>query len=343
VTRRFLLATLVLLAFVGTACGRYLTSGVAVVNGVSIGRTDLDQQLKVLRKSQQNAALFDPNNTEQLQEAERQIIATLVQQELVGQEARRLGAGVTEAQVNERLVQYKSQFQTEPAFVSALGETGYTLVYFRLQVRRQLEGEHLRDKVVGKPAATQAEIKALYGDGKAFEEIRIRHILFAVSGTDAAAAKREADAALAKLKAGADFAALAKKESDDPGSKAKGGDLGWATRETQFDPTFLAAAFALKKGQLSGVVQTQFGFHIIRVDDRRTKTLQQVRSQLAQQISQQKGQQLFIDYFKKAVMKADIVVNPRWGDFDPETLQITPRQFFVPPTPEPETVPFQIP
>jgi peptidyl-prolyl cis-trans isomerase C len=344
VTRRLLFSALVLLAFVGTACGRYLTSGVAVVNGVSIGRSDLDQQLEVLRKSQQNAALFDPSNSDQLQEAERQIIATLIQQELISQEAAKRKVAATDAQIDQRLAQYRSQFQDEAAFVNALRQTGYTLAYFKDQVRRQVEGEHVRTQVVGKPGATAAEIKRAYGDGKAFEEIRIRHILYQVTSAESAAtAKRKADAALAKLKAGADFATLAKQESEDPGSKAKGGDLGYVTRDSQLDPTFLQAAFALKEGQLSGVVQTQFGYHIIRVDDRRTKTLAQVRAQLIQQIEQQKGQQLFLEFFRKVVGSATIVVNPRWGDFDPNTLQITPRQFFVAPTPEPETVPFQIP
>ena len=339
-TRRILLCTLALFAFAGTACGRYLTTGVATVNGVSIPKEELDSQFKAVQGSQQFAGSFDPNNAEQVLEVQRQIIVGLIQQELIRQEGERLHVGVTDTQIAAQLQQIRSQFPSDSDFQQALKDNKLTMSSLREQIKSQVLLQRVRDKVTAGLAATEQEIAQAYGKGEAFQEIRVRHILFSVTGTNTAPAKKEAEAALAQLKAGADFAAIAKKQSDDPGSKAKGGDIGYITRESQLVPQFLAAAFALKKGQLSGLVQTQYGYHIIRVDDIRTKTLAQVHAQLAQQITQQRQGQVFQSYVQKKVKASDIVVNPRWGDFNADTLAITPRQFFVPPSPEPETQPF---
>jgi peptidyl-prolyl cis-trans isomerase C len=107
------------------------------------------------------------------------------------------------------------------------------------------------------------------------EEVSARHIL--VETED------EAKKILAELKKGGDFAAIAKDKSKDPGSKAKGGDLGFFSKE-QMVPEFAEVAFKLPKGQLSEPLKTQFGWHIIRVDDRRKKvppTFEEVKDQLA--------------------------------------------------------------
>jgi len=342
VTRRLLLCALVLLAFAGTACGRYLTTGVATVNGVSIPQDQLDSQFEAVRSSQQFAGAFDASNPQQRLDVERQIIVGLIQQELIRQEGKRLNLSVTDRDVAQQLSQVRAQFPSDAQFQQALKDNKLTMTSLRESIRSQVLVQRVRLRVTGTIGATEDQIRQAYGTGASFEEIRVRHILFSVTGTNPAPAKAKAEAALAQLKAGADFAAIAKKESDDPGSKAKGGDLGWISRDTQFDQQFLAAAFALRKGQLSGLVQTQFGFHIIRVDDVRTKTLAQVHAQLAQQITQQQQQQAFQAYIAKRIKASDIIVNPRWGDFDPATLAINPRQFFVPPTPEPQTQPFPI-
>jgi peptidyl-prolyl cis-trans isomerase C len=105
------------------------------------------------------------------------------------------------------------------------------------------------------------------------EEVHARHILVPT--------EEEAKAVLAQLKAGADFATLAKEKSKDPGG-ADGGDLGYFTKE-QMVPEFAAVAFKLDKGQLSDPVKTQFGWHIIKVEDKRIKptpTFDEVKTQL---------------------------------------------------------------
>ena len=115
------------------------------------------------------------------------------------------------------------------------------------------------------------------------EQVRVRHILIAAKEPDARA---QAEQLLQQLKSGADFAALAKERSADPGSAAKGGELGFFTRG-RMAPEFEEAAFALKNpGDLSGVVETKFGYHILQLEERKPAALQpfeEVRESLRQQ------------------------------------------------------------
>lgn len=120
-------------------------------------------------------------------------------------------------------------------------------------------------------------------DAKRFEapeQVRVRHILF--RGADATV-REQAQRALSELKAGADFAALAKERSNDPGSAAKGGDLGFVGRGRMVQ-AFEDAAFALKApGELSAIVETQFGLHILKLEERKpagTKPFDEVKDVL---------------------------------------------------------------
>jgi peptidyl-prolyl cis-trans isomerase C len=129
-----------------------------------------------------------------------------------------------------------------------------------------------------KAAVTDDAMKKVYADaikdlGKE-QEISARHIL--VESED------EAKGIAADLKKGGDFIAIAKEKSKDPGSKDSGGDLGYFTKD-QMVPEFAEAAFKLEKGQISDPVKSQFGWHVIRVDDKRTKqppTFDQVKDQI---------------------------------------------------------------
>jgi peptidyl-prolyl cis-trans isomerase C len=118
----------------------------------------------------------------------------------------------------------------------------------------------------GKAAVTDQAMRKVYDDAvkqmASDVEVRARHILVATEA--------EANALLAEIKKGTDFAELARQKSKDPGAAAEGGDLGYFSKE-QMVPEFAEVAFKLEKGQLSDPVKTQFGWHLIRVEDRRNK------------------------------------------------------------------------
>ena len=128
------------------------------------------------------------------------------------------------------------------------------------------------------------------------ERRRARHILIE-SGTDDAAAKKKADDVFAQAKAGADFAKLAAQYSDDPGSKAQGGELGWATRESFVKP-FADALFAMQAGEVQGPVKTQFGYHVIQLEEVQAphqRSFDEVRAELESEYRNDKAQSLFYE------------------------------------------------
>lgn len=150
----------------------------------------------------------------------------------------------------------------------------------------------------GRPQITDAEIQAYYNKNldsyKVQDQVKVRHILISVpQGADSktdAAAKAKAEDILKQLKAGGNFAELAEKNSDDPGSKSQGGELGWLDRGKTV-PEFDKTAFSLAKGQTSGVIKTQFGYHILQVEDKKTaheRPLSEVKAEIVPVLEQQK-------------------------------------------------------
>ena len=144
-------------------------------------------------------------------------------------------------------------------------------------------------KLKAETQPTDAELRAYYNqhidDYKVQNRVHAEHILFKTVGkTDAEVAeiKKKAEDVLAQAKKGANFEDLAKKNSEDDASKAKGGDLGWIV-EGQTVPEFQKAAFSLPKGSISDLVKTEYGFHIIKVIDHEqahTKTYEEVRNEI---------------------------------------------------------------
>jgi peptidyl-prolyl cis-trans isomerase D len=128
------------------------------------------------------------------------------------------------------------------------------------------------------------------------ERRRARHILIE-AGADDAAARGKAEQLATRAKGGEDFATLASENSDDPGSKAQGGDLGWATRESFVAP-FSEALFAMAAGEVRGPIQTQFGYHVIRleeVDAAHQRSFEEVRDELEADFRRERAQARFYE------------------------------------------------
>jgi peptidyl-prolyl cis-trans isomerase D len=149
----------------------------------------------------------------------------------------------------------------------------------------------------GKPQVTDADLQTYYNAHKdqfqVKEQVKVRHILIAAPAGDAvkdAAAKAKAADILKQIKAGGNFAELAAKNSDDPGSKAQGGELGWLDRGKTV-PEFDKTAFDLQPGQTSDLVKTQFGYHIIQTEEKKTahlRTLDEVKAEITPIVEQTK-------------------------------------------------------
>lgn len=158
-------------------------------------------------------------------------------------------------------------------------------------------------KIEGGIVVADADLKKAYDENKKeYEQVKARHILVAFKGSPAARkqegkpelteeqAKAKAEELRTKILGGADFAELAKKESDDPGSGANGGDLG-SFGHGQMVPEFETAAFGAKTGEIPPVVRTQFGYHVIKVESKETTPFEQVKASLERDVKQKKVQE----------------------------------------------------
>jgi peptidyl-prolyl cis-trans isomerase D len=155
-------------------------------------------------------------------------------------------------------------------------------------------------KIAENVAVTDEQVRRAYEQNKERyrtpERVKARHILLMTTGKapeEDAKIKAKAEDLLKQLKAGANFADLAKKNSEDPGSKDKGGDLDWVVRQ-QTVPEFEQALFALKPNEISGIVKTQYGYHIIQAVEKeqaRLKPLDEVKAELTTELKKQLGQQ----------------------------------------------------
>jgi peptidyl-prolyl cis-trans isomerase D len=154
-------------------------------------------------------------------------------------------------------------------------------------------------KVRQATSVPQADLKRYYDahldDYRVEERVQVSHILLKAQGTDAAAverAKKKAADLVQKLKQGADFAKLAKENSEDTGSSPKGGDLGWIVRK-QTVPEFEKAAFSLSPGTIGDPVQTVYGIHVLKVqahEQARLKPLEEVRAEIEKTLREEKVQ-----------------------------------------------------
>ena len=147
-----------------------------------------------------------------------------------------------------------------------------------------------REQALAKVIVPAGDVQRFYNDNmvqyQTPEQVRASHILLTTAGKDEAAVQKQAEDLLQQIKAGADFAALATKFSEDPGSKVNGGDLDYFGRGRMV-PEFENAAFALPVGQTSELVKSQFGFHIIKVTDKKpavTRPLSEVQTQIEDQL-----------------------------------------------------------
>jgi parvulin-like peptidyl-prolyl isomerase len=262
---RLALALLALTAvLVAAGCGgnddELPTDAVAVIDGVTITKTDLEGLLGRAKLSyEQQQRSFPKAGTPEYQSLQTQAVAYLVQRAQYDLEAAERGLEVTDEEVDERIDEVKNEsFEGDDAgWQKALEEQGYTEEDVRVEIRAQLLSERLVAAVSGESGATDAEIAAYYETNKAqftVPETRdVRHILVKT--------KAEADNLYDEIEGGADFAALAKQHSEDPGSKDNGGKLTIAQGQTveAFDKT----AFLLETGVVSRPVKTEFGYHLI--------------------------------------------------------------------------------
>ncbi|MBI5586720.1 MAG: peptidylprolyl isomerase [Deltaproteobacteria bacterium] len=180
--------------------------------------------------------------------------------------------------------------------------------------------QYLQREVISKVTVSEKEAKAYYDKNtdlfKSPEQVKARHILIQVpkdvSEEDKKKLKEKTEGLLKQIQGGEDFAKLAEANSDDPGTKTKGGDLGFFSKGAMV-PAFEQAAFALKPGELSGIVESDFGFHIIKVDEKKdavVESYESIKDKVKKQALREKQETRVTEFVEKALKDAKVMINP---------------------------------
>jgi peptidyl-prolyl cis-trans isomerase C len=293
--RRFTVTVLVTLALVGSTAASAekdpSLARIATVNGAVITRQAFDVEMNMIQQRQARSG--QPLDRSMLMKWQDKILEGLIEKELLYQESQKAGVKAAPDVVDNQLNEIKKRFPDDKAYEKALTDMGLTEAELKSRIEkeqsiRQWIEKNFSDKIT----ISEEEMKAYYdGHPEMFiqpESVRARHILIKVDpkggDKEKAAARKKIEEIQKKLKNGGDFEALAKEFSDDP-SRDRGGDLGYFTKGRMVKP-FEEAAFSLQVGQVSGIVETTYGYHLIMVVDRKPegKTSYEDAKQRIQQV-----------------------------------------------------------
>jgi peptidyl-prolyl cis-trans isomerase C len=291
-----------------------LPAVVAKVNGESIERWELETAIHGVE-----GRAGTPMPPERRDEIVRGLVDQLIAYHVLAQQAHARQMDASDADVDARVAQMKSGLPSPEAFQQALAAQGMSVDQLRQQTRMSIQVSKVIDtEITKKLSVPDTDVEKFYKENverfKQGETVHASHILIAVPKEADAAAKKQARAkaqqVLKTLQGGADFATIARAQSMDPGSAKNGGDLGFFPKG-QMEPTFEKTAFGLKPGAMSGIVETPFGFHIIKVLERRgprTAPLEEVGPDVKQFLTNQQREAKIQAFVNDAKAKSKIEV-----------------------------------
>ncbi len=245
---------------------------VARVDGVSILQRDLDEATAALIPQ---ASYHQNVNAEKLREIRKQALENLIREELFYRAGVQKGYRVPPGEINKRFAEIRKAYPAQKAFREALKKYGITEVGLRKKIEHMKLAEILlKEEVTKKAALKEKDLRDYYQKNQEKfqkpEAVRLSHILIKAppeaQKEEKEKLKKKAEDLLQKLKKGDDFAKLAWDNSDDA-SRVKGGDLGEVHRG-RLEPELEGPAFALKKGEMSGLVTSIYGYHILKAMDK---------------------------------------------------------------------------
>jgi peptidyl-prolyl cis-trans isomerase C len=290
-------------------------SMVVRVNDKEIDASDVDRATEILLAQYKNQ--IPPDRAAQARTVLRkQAAENLINQSLLLEEAGRQGTQPEQKLVDDRYNETVGRFSSAEEFQTALNSMGLSKEAFQEEIKEDLMIEVLLDEQLKDvKKVSDEEVSAFYRDHpesfRSPEQVRASHILITVDegATDEQRAQKRLELAGLKgeVEKGADFGQLAGQHSDCP-SKARGGDLGYFERGKMVKP-FSDAAFAMKVGDVSEIVETQFGYHLIKVTDHqgpKEATLDEVKGQIENLLNRQAKDKAVGEYVGKLRESAKI-------------------------------------
>ena len=287
---------------------------VAVVNGSVITQADFD--LEMGRVQEQFRRLGRSPSGSELSKIRMDVLENLIARELLYQESRKEGIKAEEQDINQQFQVLKGRFSGEAEFENALTRMNLSEAGLRSHIERNMViSRFIEEKFVQEVTVSDKETRAYYdshqGSFKVPERVKASHILIKVDPqagkSDKAEARKKLETIQQRLQKGEDFGALAREFSQGP-SSSKGGDLGYFSRGQMVKP-FEEAAFALQPDQVSEIVETRFGYHLIKVVDKTPETKMaygEVKDRLGQYLKHGKVQQEIGRYVDQLKEKAQV-------------------------------------
>lgn len=304
------------LLFAGCSIGG---DAVASVNGQKIGKDVYEKTLGLYSPSYEMQFGPDIWNTEIesgvtfSQKFQEEILEKMINDEIILQDAAKKELTVSVEEINTQFDELKKSIDSQEQFKSILESNGIDDEFLKEQVKKDMTVKKYYDTLMQENEVKEDEVRKYYDehiDEFTSSQVKASHILFAkkdfdkneeLSKEEVAKKKELAEKVLGMAKNGQNFADLAMKYSDDPGSAKNGGDLGYFDKNTMVKE-FSDAAFSMKQGDISdSIVETEFGFHIIKLFDKKenVEKFEDVKQSIASNLQYQKYESV-IDGLKKA-------------------------------------------
>ncbi len=287
---------------------------VATVNGTQITEKEFNLSLNFFE--QRMARQGKEINDEQLSDIKKKITENLIDNELLYQAAEKEKVEIDEEQLKAQWSRVEERMKNDAGYKKNIEKMNLSTDEMKHQIKRQMMiQKFVTDKFMNTTTVPRDEIEAYYESNKKMfhmpEQVRASHILIKVEqGADEkkkAEAKKQIEDIKKQIQNGADFAALAQKYSQCP-SKSNGGDLGYFSRGKMVKP-FEDVAFRLKQGEVSDIVTTIFGYHLIKVTGKKVEStvpLDEASPRIASFLKQRKVQQKILSFLQAEKEKSNI-------------------------------------
>lgn len=282
----FKIAIIILVAvFLISGCENRNVDVVAKVNGTSITKEDFEKTSIKVGKEYEMIFGEDVWNSEVdggrifKDVFKEEILNVMISQELVAQQAEKEGIKVTDQEVSNELKSFMDYIGKMPNYLEFLRENNVDDEFLKSHFKQNLIFEKYRNKIMSETEIDEEKLKEYYNahlDEYKKEEVKASHVLIStlnamkepLSEEETAKKESEAKALLKRIQSGENFEKIAKEYSDDEASAVNGGDLGYFAKGVMV-PEFEEAAFKLKKGEISNIVKSSSGYHIIKVYDKK--------------------------------------------------------------------------
>lgn len=281
---------------------------VAVVGGDQIMKTEFNQMFemfKVQYEQQYGANVWDQDveGRKYIDVMKEKVLDMLVDIKVQEKEAQKAGITATNEEIEAEVEKARKYFDSEEKFNEFLTSQKMTMEYLRDTIRKDILVSKLQEKLTANVTVTDDEVAAYYGANQdLFISVKASHILLEN--------EEEAKKILERVKKGENFNELALQNSVDPTAKDNKGDLGYFRKGQMVEP-FETAAFALKPGEISDLVKTDYGYHIIKVEDKKYDKLEDIAAELKISRLESKKGTVYQDLIAEMRTKADVKKYPK--------------------------------